>query len=234
MTAIVAAYNEQQVIAARIANLRALDYPAERLQVIVASDGSTDSTAAQARAAGADIVLELPRGGKIRAQDAAVAQATRRAARVLRRQRAVGAGRAEAAGGAFADPRVGYVCGDVTLPRRRRHQPGGPLLALRDVAAAHGVGAQLRHLRQRRDLRDPPRVVPERRPARRPRPLVPVQHGQARLARDLRRPTRARPRRWRRRSRASSRASAGWRDAPGRPCSAAACCRRAATARCTR
>ncbi len=72
---IVAAYNEQDVIAARIANLRALDYPPELLEVIVASDGSTDSTAAQARAAGADIVLELPRGGKIRAQDAAVARA---------------------------------------------------------------------------------------------------------------------------------------------------------------
>src|SRR5580704_15468694 len=67
VTAIVAAYNEQQVIAARIANLRALDYPAERLEVIIACDGSTDSTAAQARAAGADAVLELPRGGKIRA-----------------------------------------------------------------------------------------------------------------------------------------------------------------------
>ena len=42
VTAVVAAYNEQDVIAQRIANLRSLDYPPQRLQVIVASDGSTD------------------------------------------------------------------------------------------------------------------------------------------------------------------------------------------------
>jgi cellulose synthase/poly-beta-1,6-N-acetylglucosamine synthase-like glycosyltransferase len=75
VSAIVAAYNEQDVIAARVANLRALAYPSELLEVVIASDGSTDSTAAHARAAGADIVLELPRGGKIRAQDASVEQA---------------------------------------------------------------------------------------------------------------------------------------------------------------
>jgi cellulose synthase/poly-beta-1,6-N-acetylglucosamine synthase-like glycosyltransferase len=115
VTAIVAAYNEQDVIAARVANLRALDYPADRLQVIVASDGSSDETAARARAAGADLVLELPRGGKIRAQDAAVAQAAGEllvfsdANAIWERdalQRLVGA---------FADERIGYVCGDVSF-----------------------------------------------------------------------------------------------------------------------
>ena len=43
--------------------------------MIVACDGCTDATAARAREAGADLVLELPRGGKIRAQDAAVERA---------------------------------------------------------------------------------------------------------------------------------------------------------------
>ncbi|MDE3134174.1 MAG: glycosyltransferase, partial [Acidobacteriota bacterium] len=75
VTVVVAAYNEQEVIARRITNLRSLEYPPDRLQVIIASDGSSDHTAARARAAGADVVLELPRGGKIRAQDAAVAEA---------------------------------------------------------------------------------------------------------------------------------------------------------------
>ncbi len=78
VSVIVAAYAEEDVIADRVANLRALDYPAERLEVIVACDGSTDATAARARQAGADIVLELPRGGKVRAQDAGVAAATSR------------------------------------------------------------------------------------------------------------------------------------------------------------
>jgi cellulose synthase/poly-beta-1,6-N-acetylglucosamine synthase-like glycosyltransferase len=115
VTAIIAAYNEQDVISQRIANLRSLEYPPARLQVIVASDGSTDRTAARARAAGAELVLELPRGGKIRAQDAAVAQATGEllvfsdANAVWQRdalQRIVAA---------FGDPQIGYVCGDVNF-----------------------------------------------------------------------------------------------------------------------
>src|SRR5207244_817824 len=75
VSVIVAAYAEQEVIAERVSNLRALDYPAELLEVIVACDGSPDGTAERARAAGADLVLELPRGGKVRAQDAAVRRA---------------------------------------------------------------------------------------------------------------------------------------------------------------
>src|SRR5688572_3565743 len=72
---IVAAYDEGAVIGAKVANALALDYPRDRLEVIVASDGSADGTVSEARRAGADRVLDLPRGGKIRAQDTAVAQA---------------------------------------------------------------------------------------------------------------------------------------------------------------
>jgi glycosyltransferase involved in cell wall biosynthesis len=72
---IAAAHDEQEVIAAKVANALALDYPRELLEVIVVCDGCGDATAARARAAGADLVLELPRGGKIRAQDAAVERA---------------------------------------------------------------------------------------------------------------------------------------------------------------
>ena len=72
VTLIVAAYREQDVIAAKVANALALDWPRERLELIVAVDGGDDATAERARAAGADQVLELPRGGKVRAQDAAV------------------------------------------------------------------------------------------------------------------------------------------------------------------
>jgi glycosyltransferase involved in cell wall biosynthesis len=72
---IVAAHDEQASIAAKVANVLALDYPRELLEVIIACDGCVDETARGARAAGADLVLELPRGGKIRAQDAAVERA---------------------------------------------------------------------------------------------------------------------------------------------------------------
>ena len=41
---IIAAYNEEEVIARRIENLLKQDYPKEKMEIIVASDGSTDRT----------------------------------------------------------------------------------------------------------------------------------------------------------------------------------------------
>jgi glycosyltransferase involved in cell wall biosynthesis len=113
VSVIVAAYAEEAVIAARIANLRELDYPAERLEVIVACDGSPDQTPQRARDAGADLVLELPRVGKVRAQDAGVDQSRHP---VLAFSDANAAWEPDALRqlvAPFADPRVGYVCGDV-------------------------------------------------------------------------------------------------------------------------
>jgi cellulose synthase/poly-beta-1,6-N-acetylglucosamine synthase-like glycosyltransferase len=113
LSLIVAAHNEASVIAARVANALALDYPRERLQVIVVCDGCSDDTATLARRAGADLVLELPRGGKVRAQDAAVEQAT---GQVVAFSDANAQWRPDAARrlvGAFADARVGYACGQV-------------------------------------------------------------------------------------------------------------------------
>jgi cellulose synthase/poly-beta-1,6-N-acetylglucosamine synthase-like glycosyltransferase len=116
VSVIVAAYREQDVIAARVANLRALDYPAHRVEVIGAVDGSPDETAARARAAGADLVLDLPRVGKVLAQDAATEVAS---GELL----AFSDANAEWAPDALsrlvdalvADPRVGYVCGNVSF-----------------------------------------------------------------------------------------------------------------------
>jgi cellulose synthase/poly-beta-1,6-N-acetylglucosamine synthase-like glycosyltransferase len=113
VSVVVAAYQEEAVIAEKVANLRALEYLADRVEIIVACDGSPDGTPQRAREAGADVVLELPRGGKIRAQDAAVRQARGEIVAfsdanafwepdALRRLVAP-----------FADPRVGYVCGQV-------------------------------------------------------------------------------------------------------------------------
>ncbi|HEY7961840.1 MAG TPA: glycosyltransferase [Solirubrobacteraceae bacterium] len=130
---IVAAHNEQSVIAAKVANALALDYPRARLEVIVACDGCTDATAARARAAGADVVLELPRGGKIRAQDAAVA-AARQESEIVAFADANALwepGALRELVGAFADARVGYACGQVRFyqaaesPRAEDAEPPG-------------------------------------------------------------------------------------------------------------
>jgi cellulose synthase/poly-beta-1,6-N-acetylglucosamine synthase-like glycosyltransferase len=116
VSVIVPAYAEEEVIERRIANLRnEICFPRSRLEVIVACDGSPDRTPQRARAAGADLVLELPRGGKVRAQDAAVRRA---------RGEIVAFSDANASWAAdallelvkpFADPRVGYACGEVKL-----------------------------------------------------------------------------------------------------------------------
>lgn len=110
---VVAAYDEEEVIAAKVANALALDYPRELLQVVVASDGSADATAERARAAGADLVLELPRGGKSAAQNAAAEAAS---GEILAFSDANSAWAPEALRrlvAPFADPAVGYVCGQV-------------------------------------------------------------------------------------------------------------------------
>jgi cellulose synthase/poly-beta-1,6-N-acetylglucosamine synthase-like glycosyltransferase len=110
---IIAAHDEEDVIAAKLENARSLSYPRELVEIIVASDGSTDRTAEIARDAGADLVLELPRGGKLATQDAAAERAS---------------GELLAFGDAnsywepdaltelvapFAEPDVAYVCGQV-------------------------------------------------------------------------------------------------------------------------
>ena len=113
VSVIVAAYAEQGVIADRVANLRALDYPVDRVQVIVACDGSPDETAGQARAAGADLVLELPRGGKVRAQDAAVARSQAEIVAFSDANVNWDPDALTRLVAPFSDPGVGYVCGDV-------------------------------------------------------------------------------------------------------------------------
>lgn len=115
VTVVVAAYREEAVIARRVQNLRALDYPRERLEVIVACDGSPDATAGRACEAGADRVLELSHRGKVRTQDAGV-----RAARgdVVAFSDANALWAPDALGelvAPFADPSVGYVCGQVAF-----------------------------------------------------------------------------------------------------------------------
>src|SRR4051812_23643244 len=110
---IVAAYDEEEVIADKVANALALDYPRERLEIVVASDGSYDATAARARAAGADLVLELPRGGKLAAQNAAAEQAS---GEILAFSDANSEWRPDALRqlvAPFADPQIAYACGQV-------------------------------------------------------------------------------------------------------------------------
>jgi len=117
---IVAAHDEQSVIGAKVENALALDYPRELLELIVACDGCTDATAEKARHAGADVVLELPRGGKIRAQDAAVRGARGGIVAFSDANALWEPGAARSLVDAFVDPKVGYACGQVRFVQAAR------------------------------------------------------------------------------------------------------------------
>jgi poly-beta-1,6-N-acetyl-D-glucosamine synthase len=74
---IVVAHNEEAVIADRLRNCRELDYARERLELIVAADGSDDRTAEIARSfAGVKVMHEPARRGKLHAMNRAAAAAS--------------------------------------------------------------------------------------------------------------------------------------------------------------
>ena len=112
---IVAAHDEEASIGGWVRSALALDYPRERLEVVVVSDGSADRTLEWATAAGADLTLEVPRGGKVAALNAAVEKAR---GDVLAFSDANSTWEPAALGrlvARFGDPKIGYVCGQLRL-----------------------------------------------------------------------------------------------------------------------
>lgn len=70
LTLLIAAYNEEKVIARKIENALALEYPLERLQILIAADGCEDATVEIARRyarRGVEVLYEARRAGKMAA-----------------------------------------------------------------------------------------------------------------------------------------------------------------------
>lgn len=111
---IIPAHNEERRLPDKLANLRALDYPPDRLQVVFVSDGSTDgtNTILEGAAGGNVEALYLPtRSGKASAVNQAVGR-TRHAILVFSDAATLFAPDAvKTLVRHFADPRVGAVCG---------------------------------------------------------------------------------------------------------------------------
>ncbi|MEE2871299.1 MAG: glycosyltransferase family 2 protein [Candidatus Latescibacterota bacterium] len=116
LSLIIAAYNEEAVLRTKLENALALDYPDEKLDIIVVSDESsddTDSIAAEFAERGVRLFRVGKRGGKTQAQNAGVELASGRflvfsdansmyAPDALKRLMAP-----------FADERIGCVCGEL-------------------------------------------------------------------------------------------------------------------------
>jgi cellulose synthase/poly-beta-1,6-N-acetylglucosamine synthase-like glycosyltransferase len=79
VTLVIAAHDEEKVIERRLENLLALDYPSEKTDIVVASDGSTDRTDELVESFAARTprvrLLAVSRNGKVAAQNAAVSAA---------------------------------------------------------------------------------------------------------------------------------------------------------------
>jgi cellulose synthase/poly-beta-1,6-N-acetylglucosamine synthase-like glycosyltransferase len=114
VTVIVAAHDEESVIERRVANLLALDYPSDRIEIVVTSDASTDRTEELAGAAGARVIRNT-RGGKVAAQDRAVRETDSEIVAFSDANATWAPETLRALVARFADPRVAYVCGQLKL-----------------------------------------------------------------------------------------------------------------------
>ena len=111
---VIAARNEEASIGAKLDNLAALDYPAERLEVLIASDGSDDATnrIVGERAGPRLQLLALPRVCKAAALNAAVAEARGEVLVFSDANSMFAPDAIRRLVEPFADPQVGGVAGD--------------------------------------------------------------------------------------------------------------------------
>src|SRR4029078_3480027 len=98
----------------RVANLLALDYPADRLQIVVTSDASTDATEELAERARAR-VIRTPRGGKVAAQDRAVRETESEVVAFSDANATWAPDALRRLVAPLADPDVAYACGALRL-----------------------------------------------------------------------------------------------------------------------
>jgi cellulose synthase/poly-beta-1,6-N-acetylglucosamine synthase-like glycosyltransferase len=114
VTVVVAAHNEEAVIERRLENLRALDYPTDRVELVVTSDASADRTEELAARAGAHVIRNS-RGGKVAAQDNAVRNTTGEIVAFTDANATWAPDALRKLVRPFVDPEVAYVCGRLNI-----------------------------------------------------------------------------------------------------------------------
>ena len=127
VTLVISARNEAASIGAKLENLLALDYPDDRLEVVIASDGSEDGTdeLVQGYAERGVRLVSLPRVGKAAALNAAVAEAGGEILVFSDANSIYAPDALRALVRPFADPSVGGVAGD----QRYRSRDGADAIA---------------------------------------------------------------------------------------------------------
>lgn len=118
LSVLVVACDEASLIDARVRNLLALDYPCDRLEILVASDGSTDGTAERARAyeaAGLTVFAFPVRRGKPAVLNELVPRARGELVVLADARQRFEPGALRALAAPFHDPCVGAVSGELLL-----------------------------------------------------------------------------------------------------------------------
>src|SRR5262245_20837520 len=121
---VIAARDESRRIPGRLDNLRQLDYPADKQQVIVVSDGSTDETMQVLARIPRVVAVAVPAVAKARPLNAGLARATNEIVVFADMRQAFAPDALRALVAPFRDPRVGAVSGELVLngeSRDRRH-----------------------------------------------------------------------------------------------------------------
>lgn len=131
ITILVIACNEEHNVSERIINLLSLDYPAEKREIIIASDGSTDNTVALAKrysSAGVRVVEFSTRSGKPAILNRLIPEATGDIVVLADMRQRFESAALNALIAPFADNNVGGVTGELILTGANRG------------SAAQGVG----------------------------------------------------------------------------------------------
>jgi len=117
VTLIIAVYNGERFLESKLQSALALEYPADKLDIVVASDGSTDRTDEIAgRFADQRVsLLRLPRGGKPAALNAAIPKARGEILVLTDVRQPLEACSVARLVENFADPSVGVVSGELLI-----------------------------------------------------------------------------------------------------------------------
>ena len=119
VSVVIAARNEECSIVGRIGNLLAQEYPADKLEIVIVSDGSEDRTVEMARGAAQRVrVVELPQSqGKAAALNQGVARAGGEILLLCDARQIFEVDAIRQLVANFRDPQVGCVSGELMLHR---------------------------------------------------------------------------------------------------------------------
>ena len=122
---IVPAYNEQNHLPGKLDNIRKLDYPADKLEIIFVSDGSTDQTNQILQSfehPSVQLVLEPERQGKPTALNHGIARAAHNVLVLSDASTLFAPDALKRLVRHFSDPKVGVVCGRLGFEGSSEHQ----------------------------------------------------------------------------------------------------------------